>query len=115
MKCRIVYKPDGTVSVIHPVPKSRRPEETEADWLERVFAKTMQGSPLNGLPFDDVDDTALPVNRDDRDAWEGTQGQGITINQVKADQIKVDKERTLKIDIEMRRMAEQNLIDKGEL
>lgn len=68
-KCRVVYKSDKTVSVIHPVPKSKRPDETEKEWLKRVFNKAMRGE-LKGLPYDDIDDSELPP-REDRRFWRG--------------------------------------------
>jgi len=94
MKVRVVYKPDGTVAVIHPAPKSRRPKETEAAWLARVFDKplapvyakngageTVQVNPLHGLPFDDIDISELPQTRKYREAWRGEKGIGIVIDQ----------------------------------
>ena len=38
-KIRVVYKPDKTVAIIYPAPKSRKSDETEEQWLERVFSK----------------------------------------------------------------------------
>ena len=84
MKCRIVYRPDLSVAIIHPAPKSKAPDETEDAWLNRVFAKAMTGA-LSGLPYDDVDESTLPASREDRAAWEGRKGQGITVNRIKAD------------------------------
>lgn len=113
-KVRVVYKPDGSVAVIHPAPKSKEPNETEADWLNRVFVKCMEGD-LNGLPYKDVLKATLPPNRDDRDAWEATPGQGITVNAAKVAQIKAAKERKAKIEAEKELLAEESLIAKGEL
>lgn len=113
MKCRVVYKLDDSVSVIHAAPKSRRADETEAAWLERAFAKAMSGS-LQGLPYDDVDSATLPT-REHRDAWEGKQGEGISVNQAKVAQKATDKTKAAKIDKEIHRMAEQNLKERGEL
>lgn len=112
-KVRIVYRPDKTVVVIHPAPKSKRQGETEADWLERVFTKCQSGD-LSGLPFDDVLKATLPPNRDDRDAWEGSKGQGITVNASKAAQQRVDRERAVKMVDEGKLLAEESLKAKGE-
>lgn len=111
-KVRIVYKPDKSVAIIYPAPKSRRPDETEDQWLERVFTKVMQGE-LKGLPYDDIDKSELPQTREDRGAWEGEKGKGISINQKKAKEIKDAKEREEKIQEKLREMAIKEL-DKDE-
>lgn len=113
-KCRIVYHPNRSVAIIRPAPKSKAPDETEDAWLNRVFAKAMTGA-LSGLPYDDVDIATLPPTRENREAWEGRKGEGVTVNQTKAAALKADKERVRKIDAEIRRMAEQNLKDRGLL
>jgi len=82
---RVVYKPDKSISIIHPTAESRRANETEAQWLDRVFTESMQGS-LQGLPFDDIDSSQIPVNRDDRKYWEGEKGSPLTINIAKKNQ-----------------------------
>lgn len=83
MKVRVVYKPDKTVAVVHPAPKSKRENETEEEWLERIFTKAMQEE-LKGLPYDDIDSSELPQSREDRNAWEGEKGKGIRVNVEKA-------------------------------
>jgi len=90
MKCRIVYKPDKSVCVVHPVPKSRRANESEEQWLERVFSKAMQGE-FEGLPYDDVDSSVLP-QREHRYAWEGRKGKPITVNQTKVQDVEKEKQ-----------------------
>ena len=46
---RIIYREDGGVSVITPAPKSKREDETEAEWLKRVFDKaTPDGIKIRG-------------------------------------------------------------------
>lgn len=104
MKCRVVYRVDGGISVIHPAPKSKRPEETEEQWLERVFSKAMQGE-LKDLPYDDIDSSELPQSREDRNAWIGEKDKGISIDQVKAAKLRADKEREKKIQKKLREMA----------
>lgn len=80
MKCRIVYKPDGQVSIIHPAPNARMPKETENAFLKRVFEKTMSDSGFKGLPYEDVDKSTLPQDRKDRDKWRGNKESGIYVD-----------------------------------
>ena len=109
MKVRIVYKPDKSVSIIHPAPKSRKPDETEKQWLKRVFDKAMQGE-LKELPYDDIDDSYLPQDREDRMAWEGEKGKGVTINQIKAKELKDAQEKAELITAEKDRLLEEMAI-----
>ena len=118
MKVRIVYKPDKSVIVIHPAPKSRRPDETEKEWLERVLNKSMQGG-LEGLPYDDVDKSELPQSREDRSAWEGEKGKGVKVNTAKAKQIKKEREERQLIEQKqaeiLERQAREELIAEDKL
>ena len=82
MKCRILYFADKRISVIHPAPKSKRSDETEEQWLGRVFAKATP----EGVDFDDVEKDTLP-NREFRSAWEGEKITGIKINPTKKREI----------------------------
>lgn len=118
MEVRVVYKSDKTIAVIHPAPKSKRKDETEKEWLERVFIKAMQprynkegqqANPLYGLPYDDIDSSELPQSREDRNAWEGEKGEGIKINVEKAKRIKDEKKREIKIKDKMREIAIKEL------
>lgn len=114
MKVRIVYKSDKSVVVFHPAPKSRREDETEKEWLKRVFDRMMQGD-LDGLPYDDIDKSELPQSREDRDAWEGEKGKGIHVNTVKAEEMKKGIEKEKKIKDKIREMAIKELKKDGEL
>lgn len=114
MTVRVVYKPDKSVVVIYPAPKSRRPDETEEDWLKRVFDKAMR-TDLKGLPFDDMDISEVPPNRKDRGAWEGEKGKGISINPVKAEEQRKEREKEEKIGVKLREMAIKELEKDGEL
>ena len=89
---RVVYKPDKSVAIIHPAPKSQRIGETEEAWLKRVFSKSMVGE-LEGLPYDDVDFSELPQSREYRNAWEGEKGKKITVNQQKAQDMAQEKQQ----------------------
>lgn len=79
-RIRIVYKPDGTVAVIHPAPKSRNPEETEDQWVERVCLKVMKKGGMVDLEYDDTDSSKLP-SREYRDAWRGEKGEGVYVDE----------------------------------
>ncbi len=113
---RVVYKQDKSVAIIHPAPKSKLPNETVEQWLNRVFTRAMQGE-LKGLPYEDMDASLLPKNYTARDAWEGEKGKGVYLNKTKAKQIKDAKERQRLIQEEekriLRQQAEQNLIKRG--
>lgn len=62
MKVRVWHNPDGSVRVTYPNPKGRREGETEAAFFARVMATTAAKVPdLAGLPFVDVDSSALPA------------------------------------------------------
>lgn len=81
---RILYNTDGTVSIIHPAPKSRRAGETETHWLKRVFDKATP----EGIEYEDMDKLKLPQSREFRNAWTGKKGKGISIDEVKAQKIR---------------------------
>ena len=115
MKVRVVYHPDKSVSVIHPAPKSRRPGESEAAWLARVFDKAMIGQPLEGLPYDDLDISALPQSRADRGAWEGEKGLGVSVDPVKAAADREARENEILIAAEIRKQALDSLVSQGSL
>ncbi len=96
MKCRVIYKPDDTVSVIHCVPAAKREDETQGEFLERVYLSSVQGTELEGLPYDDLDPTILP-DRTDRDKWRKNQGGGVRVD------------HTVVTGTEMRRAVEDRL------
>ncbi len=114
MKVRVIYKPDKTVAVIHPAPKSKRKDETEEEWLERVFTKAMQGE-LKDLSYDDIDSSELPSSREDRNAWEGEKGKGISINIIKAEQIRKEKKKAELIREKLKEIAIKELEKEGKL
>lgn len=111
---RVIYRPDKSVVVIHPALKSKRSDETEDEWLERVFNKGMQCD-LKGLPYDDVDSSELPQEREDRDAWTGKKGKGVSIDEVKAAKLQANKEVKAKIAKKIRDIAIDQLKAEGEL
>ena len=86
MKVRILYQDDGSVHIIHPAIKSKREDESEEDWLNRVFTKAMVEGGFSNLEYDDIDESELP-SREFRDAWIGSKGNGISIDPIKKQQI----------------------------
>lgn len=121
MKVRIVYREDGGISVIHPAPKSRRKDETEAAWLDRVFTKALDCQPDAdlGCAWEDVDESEIPTSRKYRDAWTGSKGNGISIDAVRKAEIDArpvyTKEQEKKIGKEMREAAIEKLKARDEL
>lgn len=75
MRCRVLYKGDDILGIIYPVAKSRRENETEEQWLLRVFEKATADRLMrlnlvpDGVYFVDIDSSELPHDRSDRDAW----------------------------------------------
>lgn len=75
-KVRVVEKQDGTIIVIHPAPNSIHGKQGA---IERIYNKTYQG-----LPYEDIDISKLPTDREDRHAWEwDTSNKKVKINQTK--------------------------------
>lgn len=125
-KVRVVYKPDKSVDIICPAPKSRRANETEEQWLTRVFDKAMRQpqtmtseGPKSlddlGCDYEDVDSSELPQTRKDRDAWEGEKGKGVSVNEIKAAKLRADKKARIKVDKKIRNMAIDDLKSTGEI
>ena len=85
MKVRILHNSDGTVSVFHPASKSRREDETEEQWVERVFTKATP----DGVEYKDIDLDDEPLcDRDFRGAWiKGASGKALDIHIGKAREI----------------------------
>ena len=92
-KVRVIKKFNGGVSIIHPAPKSKRLDETEEQWLDRVFTKCTP----QGASYEDIDSSALP-SRKDRDSWVwNNNSKKVEIDSVKKDKIvakKAEKELT---------------------
>ena len=113
-RSRVAYKQDKSVAVIYPAPKSRKEKELESEWLDRVFGKAMQGD-LSGLPYDDIDVLELPQSREDRDAWIGEKGKGISIDVEKAKAIKDSRLHAELIAKKQREMAVNELKVEGKI
>lgn len=65
MKVRILKKNDGTLSVVHPIPSSRRKGESEEIWLKRVFDKATPEE----TEYEDIEKDKIPNNKRFRKAW----------------------------------------------
>jgi len=120
MKVRILYRQDGGINIIHPVPNSKRPGETEEQWLKRVFDKATP----EGLEYLDIDKSELPQDREDRNAWthkKNSEGKkvGVEVDLVKATELRDKKSRDGKIKKEKDKILEDqaiaNLTERGEL
>lgn len=86
---RVVYKPDRSVAIIIP--------SKGGDYETKVL-DCMKSDNLQGLPYDDIDSSQLPI-RENRNAWEGEKGQPITINPAKIQpKPKTAEERLLKLE-----------------
>lgn len=109
MKCRVIYKPDKSIAIHYPALKSKHPNETEEQWLERVFTKMSARPDLNGLPYDDIDQSELPQNWQDGDVWEGEKGLGVWLSLEKTQEAKDKKELEEKIQEKLREMAIKEL------
>jgi len=98
-KVRVLYRDDGGVSVVHPAPKSKREDETEEQWLNRVFTKATP----DGLTFKDIDMKTEPLpDRRFREAWSnGTNGNTIEVD--------LDKAKA-QVLVELRRERDKGLV-----
>lgn len=113
-----VYKPDSTVEIINPSANDQLSGETDTEFLTRVYQETTEGTALEGLPYDIISLSDLP-DREDREAWEGTQGSGVEVDLPKAQALKKAKRRENKIkeraDKNIKDTAEAELIAEGEI
>ena len=107
---RVVYRPDKSVVILHYAKKSKFSREEAFD---RMIKQSNLG--LEGLPYDDIDDSQLPQSREHRNSWEGEKGVGVTVNQIKANAL--DSELLIKQEMEdlLKKEAIQNLKNKGLL
>ena len=73
MDCRVFYRLDGTVEVVHIAPHVVDKNK------ERVFTKCAEASGLDGLPYDTMDTADLP-DKVDREKWRGAKGAGVAVD-----------------------------------
>src|SRR4030042_7214058 len=75
-KVIVAYKPDKTVSIIYPAPESRKPKESNQEFLARIYQRAVANdASLQRVPLEIIDGSRLP-SREFRDAWEGEPGKG---------------------------------------
>jgi len=112
MKNRILYKADETVAIIIPAPKSKRENETENEWLERVFTKASKN--ITYIEFEDVEESALP-SREHRNAWRGNKQNGLKVDSF--EKSKIDDAKAIKILINKKKnsLAIEELKKEGKL
>ena len=109
MKVRIIYQNDGTVTIVHPAPKSKSPLETEDEWLLRVFTDTMEQNGWVGLDYKDVDESELPERDEDRNAWV-RDDKGVKVDTDKAEKMRKEREEAELIAEEKERILEEQAI-----
>ncbi len=121
MKVRIWYRVDGGIMTTGRVDPKHYDEIMEKTGIEL----TKQGN--TWVAFDDVDEIEIPSDKTYFAAWTGSKGNGISIDAVMKAQVdngelpkggswtEEEKLRAQKISAGMRKMAEDNLIEKGEL
>jgi hypothetical protein len=97
MLCRVIYKPDETIAVIHPAPKARLKDESDQDFLNRIALKTVKGTELENCPYDDIEKATLPDRRY-RDKWRGSKVTGIKIDHSIVTE--AEKRQTIEDDID---------------
>jgi hypothetical protein len=71
-KVFVYTKANGSLGFVYPNPRSRRPEETEAAWLNRVLARDM---PAEAVDVTLRDDSEVPQSKRFRDCWRLVNGQ----------------------------------------
>ncbi len=90
-KARAIKQLDGSISVIYPARKSKNDNETEDQWLERVFE---QSTPV-GLKYLDINIDNVPLDRTFRNAW-SLISKKITVDMPKAKTIHMDNIRKVR-------------------
>ena len=67
--CRVYEVPGGGVSIVHPNMMLKNEDETESEFLERIYQKAVSGTILEGQPHYDTTKDKLPGDRSKRDKW----------------------------------------------
>jgi len=110
-KVRVLYRPDGGVSLGFAAPKSRRINEPEDEWLLRVFDRMTP----EGWEYDDMDESELPEDWSTQSAWEGSKSTGIVVKKSKVDKVKKESKEKDMVWDEMFELARESLRVKGEI
>ena len=74
MKVRLIYNIDKSVQLIRPVRASKLLDETESQWLKRIFDKATP----TGANYEDIEESLLPT--ESTEAWVGEKEKPITID-----------------------------------
>ena len=115
MKVKVVECKDGNVSVIYPVFKSKREDETEDQWLKRVFDKAMKENEnideLN-CKHKTIEHTKLPQSREHRSAWKFHSTKGVTIDTKKIAEIDARRKALDELRAEEKAEREAKLQEK---
>ena len=78
-KIKAIYIPNAPVALIMPNRKHKFDTETDDEFIDRCYQKTLIGHPeFAGHPHENIDKTSLPTT--DRDKWRGAVGQGVNID-----------------------------------
>jgi hypothetical protein len=99
-KCRVWYKPDGSVSVSHPdVRPHKKPDYLTMDeWIDKQLDDVAVKAPqFQGLEYDDIDAFELPARDMNRDKWRGSKGQKVKIDNT----VKLRHDVTAELDAEL--------------
>lgn len=108
MKAIIYTRPDGGLSVVHPVVNSHPTREniTEEEALERALAKI----PSDAINPHVVEASAIPTDRTFRNAWEDNGGVKVNMNRArelhKAKLREIRAPKLLALDVEYMRADE---------
>ena len=78
-RVKAIYVPNAPVALVMPNMKHKSDTETDDEFFERCYQKTLIGHPeFAGHPHENIDKTSLPTT--DRDKWRGAVGQGVNID-----------------------------------
>ncbi len=107
LKRRIFYRADSTIrAIVCPAPKGKLSNETEAEWLERIYLDASVKGGFSSLDYDDVLITDLPDKKVyPVEKWRGNKGNPITIDNT----VETDAEKRQKIEDDLdAELAKQN-------
>jgi len=95
MRARILYRQNREVSIIYEhLTRKPRGNETLEDVFDIVQAKWEKVRGLSNTPYEDVDESQLPLRGTERDKWRGEKGKGIHVDHsVETEREKIDKRK----------------------
>lgn len=102
---RVWYMPDGQIRHTVCSPKVSR---------DKCILDTLEAIPeLRTVEYDDIARSKMP--KEDRRAWKGKKGEGVSVNQAKLQELKDNKDRKILIKKQIREQAIGALKLKGKL